>query len=582
MSVSLRANAVRDAVDVRASDVTTPQFFVQALRSLADRLGSSRFVVLVDDHGNETRISGAQLYRWAQLGPSAIEVEEIPYGSHHNFAMLCDDLSSQHDSWRSLRRGDLRICDAQFRQAYVTPAVDSSGHLPRSTPFQIDVVPTAAAVAPPRAPRTSTPPMTEADAMTRVTHNPAAYETLPAGMRANHHVCLAAMSQPRGGEYLHLVPVALRTNDVVRAAVVNSQNGRALMWATPEQKSDVGFVRSLFVGTTHPIDISWVANTVAADPVVRQSAFDALIPLPHRGRFSAAQREAYLSVIVDGAPASTAAARDPVVAGALLAFARDGDFDTGLGLATMSNIDTWAQQARIRGTSSALINQMAALTAAGRTAIATRVSAAHIACWERFATLADLEGALADFEHRNDTTRPVLLLIASRDDHNGAVARDLANARAAFPGYRVVYREASSQEEFLSELAAQRAHPAEIVIATGHGNRTSLTMGPQGTAHRDLDRSLLHHPRLAAAQHGVARGGRIYTIGCSNGEGGRNDGNMVNTFAAAFPNTQAAGARVSSETMRRRGDSLSLDVSNPRLTMYVVPPLTGATVLPMR
>ena len=144
MSVTLRANAVPNAFDVTATDATTPQFFSQALSSLADRLGQTRFFVLIDDAGHETRIGAAQLRHWAALGPHGIEVAEIPYGSHQNFALLCDDLSSQHGQWRSLRQGELRISDAQYRQAYVSPARDSSGHIPRSTDFEIDVAPTAA------------------------------------------------------------------------------------------------------------------------------------------------------------------------------------------------------------------------------------------------------------------------------------------------------------------------------------------------------------------------------------------------------------------------------------------------------
>lgn len=587
--VTLRANATVDLPLARRTDIGTAAFFAQSLRAFATRLGPRRVLVL-DCQQGRMRIDAAQLNEWARVGLDRIDVNDLPNAVALNLALLCDDLASQFSSWSSLRAGELHIQSADYTGAYAAPARAADGSIPGHSPLLVALNPTAPAATlrqPQPAVRAQTT-LSRDEAAARVRSNPSAYRSLPAVWRDDAAIALLAMQQPNGGNYVSSVPRRLlESNDAIaREAVWHSPNGEALASLGPRYLADTGFIRSLFSKpSVGHIDISFASAEVRADAQVRQACFESLVPASVRSRFSAIQREQLLSVAIDMHAVTNAMRADALVAGTLRGFSNFGVFDTELGGRPLFNIDVWCVEAEVRNNVTPLITQINQLNAVDRAALAQRVLRAHIAIWDRFASLAVLRETLDAIEQRNDPSRPTLLMLVSRSDHNGAMQQDIEQARRLFPNYRFVYREVSSSNELLFEVAAQAPHPAELLVISAHGTRTEATLGPQGWPRRALNSRVLNAGQpLNRARRGVARGARVYTLGCSNGEGRAEDGNMVNTLAVAFPQAQASGgASVVLSSLSRDRTGLVLDVGNPRVRNYTVPPLDRAVhLLPLR
>lgn len=185
---------------------------------------------------------------------------------------------------------------------------------------------------------------------------------------------------------------------------------------------------------------------------------------------------------------------------------------------------------------SPILEEMKALSVTNPSRYGELVAAmqrAKVQVAQRFSSVEELERVLAANQPLDP--RPVALLLFTRDDYNGAFAHASVQMYESV-GYRVVYREASSQGEASRVAADVRRSvgaPLSLLVAGGHGVQAALNFGATGTDQSRLD--TYDADALGTLTSVLASDGQVILIACSTAEGGASAHNLATALASRRP-----------------------------------------------
>lgn len=178
-----------------------------------------------------------------------------------------------------------------------------------------------------------------------------------------------------------------------------------------------------------------------------------------------------------------------------------------------------------------ILDELAALRAtdpAGFASLSSALERHHIRCVNRFYSLEQLRGLLANLEPQPNDRRPVALVLTARDDWNGAFTAVSHECLALSQHYRVVYQEASTDEELVATAISVTEHQrASFVQIGGHGEPTRLELESGGLPQHTLavdDAALLRRLR-----HCMTENATVVLGSCSTGAARDGLGQVVAT-----------------------------------------------------
>jgi hypothetical protein len=149
---------------------------------------------------------------------------------------------------------------------------------------------------------------------------------------------------------------------------------------------------------------------------------------------------------------------------------------------------------------------------------------------------------LAALDPSRRDSRPLALVIYPKSDNNGAYEK---NSKLFYEiiakGYRIMYYEAGTQEEFVSAFRAGTEYRrASLIIVGGHGSQYSTILGDGVSLNIGHERWLVGQ-KLATR---VADDAVVILSSCSNGKGGKLGNNMANMWSRLLPGRKVFAAKV--------------------------------------
>jgi flagellar motility protein MotE (MotC chaperone) len=136
-----------------------------------------------------------------------------------------------------------------------------------------------------------------------------------------------------------------------------------------------------------------------------------------------------------------------------------------------------------------------------------------------------------------DDGRPLAVIIGTEDDGSGYFSSDTdIHHQLIEAGFRVMYYEAATDTDLMVSLenaTKDGANPARLIIISGHGSQTGISMGSDGGEEGDIDFS--DYSQFTGINDFLETGGTVILNSCSTGEGMEKEANMANMFGQLFP-----------------------------------------------
>ena len=333
------------------------------------------------------------------------------------------------------------------------------------------------------------------------------------------------------------------------------QDPKATAEIDPALLADKSFALACIAETE--VDVRSFSAEVLADPDVQKSAVDKWYGQGPRVD-PAIRKDFELYFVSDSATRATLVqehASDPEFIALVTSMTDAGRFDPPYPkAAAVTDIQTWiliGQMNPVRAQNFPILKEIEGLTPESFERLRAEVKAANIACFERFASLAELREALDAIKNR-DQGEPVVLIVA-RSDHNGAFHTVYADAKAHFPGRPIIYQEVTTPDEAYAALAAQANNPAKDVFVVAHGNPEGMALAHGSwLTPREMFRTSSGRD---AARQGLAPGANIVLGSCSTGKGTYSHVNMANVWANLFPQATIYAPRSDSDGFAQMYDA---------------------------
>jgi|GEM_PF-5299148 HEAT repeat protein len=151
-----------------------------------------------------------------------------------------------------------------------------------------------------------------------------------------------------------------------------------------------------------------------------------------------------------------------------------------------------------------------------------------------------LEALVANLEQSRPDERPLAVVVYPKTDWNGAFYESPVAKELVSHGYRVMYYEASSDEETVQCLRrATAAQQAAVIVLGGHGTKTSLTLSDASGEAAEIDIS--DEVQLRRASGALEDGGQIILESCSTGAEKEYGNNLANLLRRVFPQALEQG-----------------------------------------